>query len=219
MNTLEIMSLPTSNGFENECFVIDGIPLHEYMKKWYLENGWGEIPQPLAPVDDLALAWNTEYNYKGDARFMEYLLKQDKVNLPLLLCPDDCDFSCVVIVAEVEKTDSHVYWKRIGKVNHSIELFEEEKQHGIAFVDAYTDGDRKEYNDPELHVVDSAKWREWVSANWSEELYRRRINYTYPCYQGDRNIDWIYECNWCFEREKYEALAASYHPTWWIGEK
>lgn len=219
MNTLEIMSLPTSDGFENECFVIDGIPLHEYIKKWYLENGWGEIPQPLAPVDDLALAWNTEYNYNGDARFMEYLLKQDKVNLPLLLCPDDCDFSCVVIVAEVEKTDSHIYWKRIGKVNHSIELFEEEKQHGIAFVDAYTDDDWKEYNDPELHVVDSAKWREWISANWSEELYRRRINYTYPCYQHNRNIDWIYECNWCFNRKEYEALAASYHPTWWIGEK
>lgn len=208
MNTLEIKLLPTSDGFENECFVIDGIPLHEYMKKWYLENGWGEIPQPISPVDDLAFTWNTKYNYKGDARFMEYLLKQDKVNLPPLLCPDDCDFSCVVIVAEVEKTDSHVYWKRIGKVNHSIELFEEEKQHGIAFVDAYTDDDWKEYNDPELHVVDSAKWREWISANWSEELYRRRINYTYSCYQDNRNIDWIYECNWCFNRKEYEALVA-----------
>lgn len=214
MNTLEIMSLPTSNGFENECFVIDGIPLHEYMRKWYLENGWGEIPQPLAPVDDLALAWNTEYNYNGDARFMEYLLKQDKVNLPLLLCPDDCDFSCVVIVAEVKKTESHVYWKRIGKVNHSIELFEEEKQHGIAFVDAYTDDDWKEYNDPELHVVDSAKWREWISANWSEELYRRRINYTYPCYKDNRNIDWIYACNWCFDRKQYDNLVAACAPKW-----
>ena len=219
MNTLEIMSLPTSDGFENECFVIDGIPLHDYLTKWYLENGWGEIPQPIAPVDDLSLAWNTEYNYKGDARFMEYLLQQDKVNLPLLLCPDDCDFSCVVIIAEVEKTGSLVYWKRIGKVNHSIESFEEEKRHGIAFVDAYTDDDWKEYNDPELHDVDSDKWREWISANWSEELYRRRINYTYPCFQDNRNIDWIYACNWCFDRKEYEVLAASYHPTWWIGEK
>ena len=33
MNTLEIKLLPTSDGLENECFVIDGTPLHEYMKK------------------------------------------------------------------------------------------------------------------------------------------------------------------------------------------
>lgn len=107
----------------------------------------------------------------------------------------------------------------IGKVNHSIESFEEEKRHGIAFVDAYTDDDWAKYNDPELHDIDSDKWRDWISANWSEELYRRRINYTYSCYQDNRNIDWIYECNWCFNRKEYEALVASYHPTWWIGEK
>lgn len=214
MNTLEIKLLQTSDGVENECFVIDGIPLHEYMKKWYLENGWGEIPQPLAPVDDLALAWNTEYDYEGDARFMEYLLKKDILNLPLLLCPDDCDFSCVVIVAEVEKTDNLVYWKRIGTVNHSIESFEEEKRHGIAFVDNYTDEDWKKYNAPELHDVYSDKWREWISANWSEELFRRRINYTYPCYQDNKNIDWIYACNWCFDRKQYDSLVASCAPKW-----
>lgn len=214
MNTLEIKTIPISDRFENECFIIDGIPLHEYLKKWYQENGWGEIRQPLAPVDDLAVTWTAAFDNDGDARFMRWLFHKDKLNLPILSCPDDLDFSCVVIVAEIEKTGDFVLWKRIGRINHAVEAFEEERAYGIAFVDAYTEDDWERYNDPALYDVNSDKWREWISANWSEELYRRRINYTYPCWQDDRNIDWIYECNWCFDREKYEALIASCRPHW-----
>ena len=214
MNTLEIRTVQISDQFENESFVIDGIPLCQYLIKWYLKNGWGEIPQPFAPVNDLAVLWTASFDFQGDVRFMHYLLEQDHVNLPLLSCPEDLDFSCVVIVAEIEKTENYVYWKRIGIVNHSIESFEEEKAHGIAFVNSYTDEDWKRFNDPALHDVNSDKWSEWISANWSEELYRRRINYTFPCYQDERNIDWIYACNWCFDRKQYDELAAPCSPHW-----
>lgn len=209
MNTIEIKTMPISKGSDNECFCIDEIPLHEYLIKWYKELGMGEIQQPLAPADDLAITWNASFDYDGDARFMRCLLQKDKLNLPILFCPDDLDFSCVVIVAKVEKTDKNVLWKRIGNVNHSIENFEEEKEHGIVFVDAYTDEDWSKYKDAALLRVNSNEWKEWISSNWSEELFRRRMNYTYPCYQKDENIDWIYECNWCFDREQYEKLVAS----------
>ena len=33
---------------------------------------------------------------------------------PVLMCPDDCDFSCSLIVAEIINTDTVVQWKRIG---------------------------------------------------------------------------------------------------------
>ena len=216
MNTLEIKVIPVSENYRNQCFIIDDIPLHEYLIKWYQENGWGEIQQPIAPVDDLAVTWDASFDHDGDARFMRFLLEKDSVNLPLLSCPDDLDFSCVVIIAEVEKTEDHVYWKRIGKINHSIEIFDEEKSHGIAFVESYSDEDWIKYNNPDLHDVGSDEWSEWTSANWSEELYRRRINYTYPCYQDDINIDWIYECNWCFDRKEYEAIVASCNPHWCV---
>ncbi|MGN0602641.1 MAG: hypothetical protein ACI4I2_01560 [Oscillospiraceae bacterium] len=209
MNTIEIKTIPISKDCDNECFCIDEIPLHEYLIKWYKELGMGEIQQPLAPVDDLAITWNASFDYDGDARFMRCLLKKDKLNLPILSCPDDLDFSCAVIVAKVEKTDKNVLWKRIGKVNHLIESFEEEKEHGIVFVDAYTDEDWNKYKDAALLRVNSNEWKAWISSNWSEELFRRRINYTYPCYQKDENIDWIYDCNWCFDREQYEKLVAS----------
>lgn len=218
MNTIEIRKLTISKNYENDCFFIDGIPLHEYFTKWYEELGLGEIPKPLAQADDLAVTWTASFDNDGDARFMRWLLEKEKLNLPILSCPDDLDFSCIVIVAEVEKTEHHVYWKRIGKVNHSIEKLEEEKEHGIVFVDTYFDEDWKKYADAAFMQVNSIEWREWISTHWSEELFRRRINYTYHCYQNDRNIDWIYDCDWCFDRKQYEALVSSCHPRCWIVE-
>lgn len=33
---------------------------------------------------------------------------------PVLMCPDDCDLLCTLIVAEVIKENDKVYWRRIG---------------------------------------------------------------------------------------------------------
>lgn len=55
MNTLEIKKIPISKGYENECFIIDGIPFYEYLIKWYQGSDWEEIQQPLAYIDDLAI--------------------------------------------------------------------------------------------------------------------------------------------------------------------
>lgn len=40
--------------------------------------------------------------------------EQDKEILPILMCPDDCDLTCTIIVAEVTKTDNEVFWSRVG---------------------------------------------------------------------------------------------------------
>ena len=214
MNTIELKKIITSQKYENDSFVIDGKPLYEYLTKWYEELRLGQIQKSLAHFDDLVVTWTASFDNDGDARFMRWLLKKDKLNLPILSCPDDLDFSCIVIVAEVEKTVDHVYWKRIGRVNHSIEKLEEEKEHGIVFVDTYSDEDWKKFADAAFMRVNSAEWREWISTHWSEELFRRRINYTYHCYQDDRNIDWIYDCDWCFDRIEYELLVSSCYPRW-----
>ena len=33
---------------------------------------------------------------------------------PMLLCPDDCDFACTLVVAEVETEGETVVWRRFG---------------------------------------------------------------------------------------------------------
>ena len=52
----------------------------------------------------LCPAWNLDLEGRGDVRFVWKLIEMDCVPLPLLLCPDERDFTCIVIVAEVEKT-------------------------------------------------------------------------------------------------------------------
>ena len=208
MNTLEIDTIITSKGFKNDVFLIDKKPLHEYLN---------ESDRKL--LDGLQITWNGEFDNEGDARFMRFLLQIDKLNIPILSCPDDMDFSCIVIVADIEKNKNTVIWKRIGRVNHSIESLKEQKEHGIVFVDTYSDEDWINYKDAAFLEVDSNKWRDWISANWSEELYRRHINYTYPCYQTEKNINWLFECNWIFDRKKYEKLTASCRPRWELENK
>jgi hypothetical protein len=33
---------------------------------------------------------------------------------PILMCPDDCDFSCTLIVAEIVNNGNIIQWKRVG---------------------------------------------------------------------------------------------------------
>lgn len=44
-----------------------------------------------------------------------------KVNLPILMCGDDIDLWCDVIIAEVEVDDDHVYWNKIGLDQSTLE--------------------------------------------------------------------------------------------------
>ena len=199
MNKLEIKEISLSKEYANECFFIDDIPLHEHLKHLNKKIN----------LEELTIAWLAPYDNDGDARFMKWLLKKDKLNLPILLCPEDLDFSCTVIIAEIKKTDKYVIWKRIGQINHSIENLEQEKKHGIFFADNYSDEYWKKNKDIESMNIESKQWHEWTSTHWSEELFRRRTNYTYQCYQNDKNINWLYNCNWCFNKKEYEELIDS----------
>ncbi|PJZ51371.1 hypothetical protein [Leptospira adleri] len=34
--------------------------------------------------------------------------------VPILMCPDDCDFFCSLVLVEIERTEEFVFWKRFG---------------------------------------------------------------------------------------------------------
>ena len=38
----------------------------------------------------------------------------DRAMLPVLMCPDDSDFSCTIVVTEVHARESDVIWERLG---------------------------------------------------------------------------------------------------------
>lgn len=66
-------------------------------------------------------AWLNFYDkaFAPSMKEKEYVWKQTQLSdrpvvLPILLCPDDFDFSCTVIVVEVVCIDDKVIWRRFG---------------------------------------------------------------------------------------------------------
>lgn len=210
MHKLEIGEQRLPSGYCLKAFFVDGRPLSAYLEEWIAGN---EALAYLSRFEDLEICWTDEYDYEGDARFVRFVLEQQNAITPILSCPDDFDFSCVVIVADVVKQDDRVLWKRIGVVDHAGESFEEEKSRGIAYTEAYSQEDRERYgNRTELTKVDSPGWCKWTGENWGEELYRRRINYTFPYYQNEQNIRWFADCRFAFDRKDYDALVKGCYP-------
>ena len=164
MNKIEIRNFIIPSGDDVKAFFIDDIPLYQYINEWLFEKS--ALLQSISPVCELAICWTDDYDCKGDAEFMRFILSQNHAITPILSCPDDFDFSCIVIIADIVREDHKVIWKRIGMVDHSMESFEEEKRSGIL------------YNLP-IALSDSER-EIWLHEHWAEELYRRRINYTFP---------------------------------------
>jgi len=208
MNKIEIRNILLSSGYKTRVFFIDGRPLYEYMNEWLSENQ--QLLSSVTPNEDLAICWTGDYDFEGDSKFMRYILNQNNAITPILSCPDDFDFSCIVIVADVIKKDDKVIWRKIGMVSHSNESFEQEKRSGILFTDSYSKEDWTLYGDNiALADIDSPEWCKWINDNWTEELYRRRINYTFPYYQNEQNIDWFSTCDFEFDKNEYDALIAN----------
>jgi hypothetical protein len=208
MNKIEIKDWCTATGLPGRSFFIDCRPLCEYINEWIAPHT--DLWRAIAPADGLAICWTPDYYYKGDADFMRFVLNRDHAITPILSCPDDFDFSCIVIVAEVFKNNDTVIWRRIGKVDHAAESFEQEKLSGILCVEAYSEEDRARYGDTiALEKVDSPLWRKWIGENWDEELYRRRVNYTFPYYQNQENVRWFAACHFEFDKREYDALVES----------
>ena len=191
---------------------IDGMPLPELLDR-NTENTIDErLSSFIKPFMTLFPAWSFDLDWEGDIRFVWDVLNMEKAPVPILMCEDDADFSCIVVVVDVEKTKDYVYWNRIGYVNHDNESFEDEKLHGILFTEAYSDEDWEKYGDNiALEDVDSDNWCQWISDNWEEELYRRRMNYTLPYYRKEGSITWFMETDWEFARSEYEEMLDKYH--------
>ena len=125
MNHIEVQSIQTPYGYKEKFWVIDGKALPEYLNMWASESQDAYL-KLIDSFFGLCPAWSKELDFKGDIRFVWKLVGMDSAVLPLLLCADDLDFSCIVIVVEVEKTKDFVYWRRNGYVLHENEDFEEE---------------------------------------------------------------------------------------------
>lgn len=90
------------------CYFIDEINLIDYFKSSdSYESITGLIPNLLKDwmifPEEEAIVWS-----KADLREREF------TNVPILMCPDDLDFSCTIIIVEMKREKGIVYWNKFG---------------------------------------------------------------------------------------------------------
>ncbi len=204
MSHLGVKEIKNPNGFRYNVLTVDGIPLGTWLDQHVTDHD-EYIATGIKTFESLMPAWSMDLDWKGDRNFVRTLIDMDRAPLPILLCEEDPDFSCIVIVADVEKTEDYVYWNRIGYVLHDKEDFAEEKKKGIAYTEGYTAKDWERYGDNiALEPIDSDVWHDWIGRNWDIELYKRRMNYTLPYYLAQGNVRWFIDTEWAFDRSEYE---------------
>jgi hypothetical protein len=95
------------NHFEFLNFQIDGFWLDEKLEGLYPGNSYkGLVPTLvywMSVEEERDLVWNRIFPAEGE-----------KTICPILMCSDDCDFSCTLIVAEIENWGNIIVWNRIG---------------------------------------------------------------------------------------------------------
>jgi hypothetical protein len=89
---------------EHLTIFIDGKPLDEFINNFYPNQDYlGLVPTFLNWLDN-----------KQEREVVWSRIEESKQIVPILMCPDDCDLWCTVVVADTEIIDDKVIWKRLG---------------------------------------------------------------------------------------------------------
>ncbi|WP_445656557.1 hypothetical protein [Achromobacter sp. NCFB-sbj8-Ac1-l] len=96
------------------AFAIDGVPLEVWLPR---HNPEAELylvgaHSGLDSDDDTCLMWERIYSTTPGSKTL----------VPLLVCPDDLDLTCTVIVAEQHADEHHIHWRRFGLLRDLITL-------------------------------------------------------------------------------------------------
>ncbi len=91
-------------------FQVDGKWLDEIVDELYPNQFYGGlVPTLLNWLEDekeRLIVWSRIFPKKGDS-----------LKCPILMCPDDCDFSCTLLIAEIENKGNSILWNRVGVDN------------------------------------------------------------------------------------------------------
>lgn len=211
MNHIEVKSIKTCYDYSEYYFLIDGKPVTVCLDEYIQCNAVNSL-SAYGSMLGLMPAWGGELIWQWENDFIWELVDSvQELNVPILVCEDDCDLSCIVIMVHIRKAGDRVYWDRIGALDHSKGNRKEEQESGILCLEAYTDEDWERYGDNiATEKYGSRAYWKWVSENCYEEHIRRLRNYMRPYMQKDENIEWIQELHWEFAAGEYELAVEQY---------
>lgn len=107
VNRIEVKPLKSEySDVEHPTITIDGVRLDLILHKLYpTKNLLGLIPTLINWIDD---------QKEKKLVINRYNSKEKEVSLPVLMCPDDCDLWCTVIIAKVTTSNGNIMWDKIG---------------------------------------------------------------------------------------------------------
>lgn len=211
LHRIEVQERITCHNYPEDYWIIDGISVVEYLED-YVRAGLCPGLSVFGSMLGLMPAWSGKLLYRWENDFVwELIDSQEELNVPILVCEDDCDLSCIVIVVKIRKTKDRSYWERLGLLNRTDWNTDTEHNAGILCLETYTEEDWQKYGDNiAAESYGSREYWKWVSENTYEEQIRRYRNYMKPYLQKDENIDWIKEVKWEFERKQYDGMVERY---------
>lgn len=107
INTITVISMNSKFvKSEHLNLLVDGKPIDQIIYEYYQDDYY----LGLIPMLSDWISMDEEAIFVRDLFYLDQELKI----LPILMCPDDCDFSCTIIVAEVKTYGDHIIWQRIG---------------------------------------------------------------------------------------------------------
>lgn len=213
INQIQVVYKQTKYSYKEYYHCIDGKTLVEYLE----EQVSFDIKNKLKYNGDflgLMPAWSGKLIMTAENRFVWSLIdSEEELNVPVLVCEDDCDLTCIVIVAHIQKTNTNVYWDKIGLVDWSEYDRVKECESGLLFVEAYTQKDWDLYGgDVAWMKARSSEFTYWLHDTqcWEEEHFRRLSNYMKSFIQKDNHINWLLEPKWNFLKNSYNNMVEEY---------
>ena len=181
MNQIEVKSVMTPWGYEQEYPTVDGKTIAAHLSEWMASENETDC-EWLYP------AWGNALLVTAEKNLIWHLIDcEDTVNVPILVCEDDLDLSCIVVLAKIRKTQNRVYWDAVGfwRKEHCTDDI---RLYGILHHESYSDEDWVRYGG---HIacagIDSEEWRQWIGDHWEEENRRLFSAIDYICkYDDDR---------------------------------
>lgn len=203
MNKIQAKPI-TSFGINVLSIFIDDTPLTEIIST---KSG-------VSHYKDLWCSWLIKKNnipWRQHGNYIWKLLEtKQNCNLPILLCPDDMDFWCSIVVAKVNYLNDVVMWEKLGIVTGKMDSYQW-SQSGIRNLDKWSDEDWELYGST-LAILkeDDREWDEWCSKHWIDEENRRLWNYFHPFFNEDKNIKWLDYKSLSFDSNEYDACVAAF---------
>lgn len=206
---------------DDDPIYIDGISLFEHIRQMCSRSDNDIIKHMAEYVHQLVCTYMHGVFIDGWCGvFMSELIGAfEDMTIPILICPDDTDFTCTTVTADMRFADGSVYWDRIGLVDNSgLDLFGRSYGiiHGLTAEDIYSEKFRNKYGASLTEAVldtDSPEYYELAGRyRYMNELMILRNHYC-PYINDPKNIITIGEPHWRFTPQDYFNMTDSLQTT------